>query len=178
MAHRFTWFTPTLGLRPPTLFLYYCWPISYKHRASKPTPRRKGDLHSSLDPPSPCISKHKTFLQSMHSTLTILALSSASISHRSSLSTKPLLKCPKKGPFLHILGFYLYITKRGLNMGKPMGWHPRPITLSQKTQKGPKKGGLASTISTTPCAPSLIGCRSPKNGQIWPSVPQNLVKGQ
>jgi hypothetical protein len=140
MTHRFTWFTPTLGLRPPTLLLYYCWPIGYKHRASKPTPRRTGDLRSSLDPPSPSSSKHKTFLQSMHSTLTILALSSASISHRSTLSTKPLLKCPKKGPFLHSLDFYLYITKRGLNMGKPMGRHPGPVTLSPKTQKGPKKG--------------------------------------
>jgi hypothetical protein len=165
MTHRFTWFTPTLGLCPLTLLHYYCWSIGYKHRASKPTSRRTGDLHSSLDPPSPCSSKHKTFLQSVHSALTILALSSASISHRSSLSTKPLLKCPQ-GPFLHSIEFYLYITKRGLNMGKPMGRHPGPVTLSPKTQKGPKKGGLASTISTSPCAPSLTSCRSPKNGQI------------
>ena len=153
MTHKFTWFTPTLGLRPPTLLLYYCWTIGYKHRASKPTPRRTGDLRSLLDPPSLSSSKHKTFLQSVHLALTILALSSASISHRSSLSTKPLLKCPQKSPFLHSLDFYLYITKRGLNMGKPMGRHPGPITLSPKTQKG----GLASMIFASPCAPSLTG---------------------
>ena len=162
MTHKSMWFTPTLGLRPPTLLLYYCRPIGYKHRASKPTLHRIGYLRSSLDPPSPSISKHKTFLQSVHSTVTILALSSASISHRSALSTKPLLKCPQKGLFLHSLDFYLYITKRGLNMGKPMGRHLGPVTLSLK----PQKGGLASTISTTPCAPYLTGCQSPNDGQI------------
>ena len=140
MAHRFTWFTPTLGLCPPTLLLYYFWPIDYNHRASKPTLCRTGDLRISLDLPSPSSSKHKTFLQSVHSALTILSLNSVSISHRLSLSTKPLLKCPKKGPLLHSLDFYLYITKRGLNMGKPMGRHLGRVTLSSKTQKGPKKG--------------------------------------
>jgi hypothetical protein len=140
MKHIFTWFTPTLGLRPPNLLFYYCWPIGYKHRASKPTLHRTGDLCSSLNPHSPSSSKPKTFLQSLHSTLPILALISASISHRSALITKPLLKCPKKCPFLHSLKFYLYITKRGLNMGKPMGRHPSPVTLSPKSHKGPKKG--------------------------------------
>ena len=47
----FTWFTPLLGLRPPTLLLYILWSIGYKHRDIKTlTPHRKKDLHSSLDP--------------------------------------------------------------------------------------------------------------------------------
>ena len=62
-------------------------------------------------------------------------------------------------------------------MVKPMGQHPIPVTYSKKPKKDPK-GGLASDISPSLCALSSTGCRSPKNGQLWPSVPQNLVNGQ
>ena len=54
---------------------------------------------------------------------------------------------------------------------------PIPFHYPQKPKKDSKRG-LASTISASRCAPSLTHCQSPKNGQIWPSVPQNLVKGQ
>jgi hypothetical protein len=35
-------------------------------------------------------------------------------------------------PFLHRLDIYLYITKVGLNMGKPMGRHPHTCYISPK----------------------------------------------
>jgi hypothetical protein len=44
-------------------------------------------------------------------------------------------------PFSLTSPIHLFIhTTVGLSMGKPMGRHPFPITLSPKTQKGPKKG--------------------------------------
>ena len=49
----FTWFTPTLGLCPPTLLLYCIQSICYKHKSIKTlTPHKTEDLHSSLDPSS------------------------------------------------------------------------------------------------------------------------------
>jgi hypothetical protein len=62
-------------------------------------------------------------------------------------------------------------------MGKPMGRHPFPITLTQNPKRDPKLG-LASLISASHCAPSLANCRNPKNSQIWPSILQNLIKVQ
>ena len=62
-------------------------------------------------------------------------------------------------------------------MGKPTGQHPLPITSTQNPKMDPKIG-LASLISALCCTPSLASCRGPKSGQIWPSILQNLVKGQ
>ena len=55
--------------------------------------------------------------------------------------------------------FILY--KIDLNMGKPMGRHPFPITLTQNPKRAPKVG-RDPMISASPGAPSLIGCRCPK----------------
>ena len=78
---------------------------------------------------------------------------------------------------LHFLDYLFIHTKVGLNVGRTHG----PTSISHyivpKPKKGPKRG-LASVISASHCALSLSGCRSPKNGRVWPSVPQNLVKGQ
>jgi hypothetical protein len=46
-------------------------------------------------------------------------------------------------------------------MGKPMGQHPFPITLTQNPKRAPKVG-RDPVISASPGAPSLIGCRCPK----------------
>jgi hypothetical protein len=42
-------------------------------------------------------------------------------------------------------------------MGKPMGQHPFPITLTQNPKRDPKVG-RDPMISTSPDAPSLTGC--------------------
>jgi len=62
-------------------------------------------------------------------------------------------------------------------MGKPIGQHPFPFTTTKNPKRDPKIG-LASLISTLCCAPSLASCHGTKNNQIWPSILQNLVKGQ
>ena len=59
----------------------------------------------------------------------------------------------------------IYAYKIGLGMGKPMGRHPYPITYSQNPKRDPKVGRDPLT-SASSGAPSLIGCQSPKNGQI------------
>ena len=60
----FTWFTPTLGLCPPTLILYCLQLISYKHKSIKTfTPHRIEYLRSSLDPSSLC---YNTKLSKIH----------------------------------------------------------------------------------------------------------------
>jgi hypothetical protein len=53
----------------------------------------------------------------------------------------------------------------GLNMGKPMGRRPFPITSTKNPKMDPKIG-LASLFSALRCAPSLASCRSPKSGQV------------
>ena len=49
-------------------------------------------------------------------------------------------------------------------MGKPMGQHPIPITLSQKPKKDPQVG-RDPVISASSCTPSLTSYQSPKIGQ-------------
>jgi hypothetical protein len=53
----------------------------------------------------------------------------------------------------------------GLNVGKPMGRHPFPVTSTQNPKMDPKIG-LASLFSASRCAPSLASCHSPKSGQV------------
>ena len=62
-------------------------------------------------------------------------------------------------------------------MGEPMGRHHFPIILSQNPKRG-LKVGRDPLIFASSSTPYLKGCQSPKNGQIWPSISQNLVKGQ
>jgi hypothetical protein len=76
---------------------------------------------------------------------------------------------------------YLFILYNiGLNMGKPMGRHPFPITLNQNPKMAPKVGrhpfpitltqnpkrapkvGRDPVISASPGAPYLTRCRCPK----------------
>jgi hypothetical protein len=46
-------------------------------------------------------------------------------------------------------------------MGKPMGRHPFPITLTENPKRVPK-AGQDPVIFASHGAPSLTGCRSPK----------------
>ena len=46
-------------------------------------------------------------------------------------------------------------------MGKPMGQHPFPITLTQNPKRA-LKVGRDPMISASAGAPSLIGCQCPK----------------
>ena len=62
-------------------------------------------------------------------------------------------------------------------MGKLTGRHPFPITLTQTLKRGSKVDRYP-VISASSCTLPLIRRRSPKNGQIWPSISHNLVKGQ
>jgi hypothetical protein len=75
-----------------------------------------------------------------YSLLRSLALSSASLTqyarstynyylHLAQLTT---LRSHRSNYFLHRLAFYLYITKSGLNMGKPMGRHSHTRYISPK----------------------------------------------
>ena len=55
----------------------------------------------------------------------------------------------------------IYTYKIGLNMGKPMGRHPIPVTYSQIPKRTQKKG-WDPTISASSCIPYSTSCRSPK----------------
>jgi hypothetical protein len=104
-------------------------------KASKPTLQRTGDLRTSLDPPS---LGYNT--KPLHSLLQLLALSSASLTqyarsiynHYLHLAQLTNLRSHRLNYFLHRLGFYLYITKSGLSMGKPMGQNPHTHYISPK----------------------------------------------
>ena len=112
---------------------------------------------------------HKAFYVFTHG----LALSSASLYRMNKTldHTDPFLALSLyhidtiQSPSTRCLDVYLYITKVGLNMGKPMGRHPFPITLSQNPKRGSKVGRDAMTSASSD-TPSSIGCQSPKNGQI------------
>jgi hypothetical protein len=117
------------------------------------------------------------FLAFQHTTFYIftqgLALSSASLyrMHKTLDHTDPFLALSLyhidtiQSSSTRCLDVYLYITKVGLNVGKPTGRHPFPITLSQNPKRDPKVG-RDPLISALSGAPSSTGCRSPKNGQI------------
>jgi hypothetical protein len=112
----FTWFTPLLGLRPPTLLLYILRSISYKHRAIKTlTLHRTEDLRSSLDPSSlryntkPSTVSHRDLhsalqvLHKMHKALiTQIQLLALSLHHIDISSTTSL----------YGLDIYIYIQNR------------------------------------------------------------------
>jgi hypothetical protein len=70
----FRWFTPLLGLRPPTLLLYCLRSTSYKHKAIKTLTLHKiEDLHNSLDPSSLCYSTKPPIVshRDLHSALQV-----------------------------------------------------------------------------------------------------------
>jgi hypothetical protein len=97
----------------------------------------------------------------------------STISHRYAFAHSNNLQLPPLTLPRHLFIHY----KIGLNMGKPMGWHPIPITYSKipkRTQKGVK---IPWSILFS-CTPSSTGCQIPKIGQTWPKISQNLVKGQ
>jgi hypothetical protein len=50
-------------------------------------------------------------------------------------------------------------------MGKPMGRHPFPVTLTQTLKRGPKVDQDPMISSLSHVLP-LIGRQSPQNGQI------------
>jgi hypothetical protein len=65
----------------------------------------------------------------------------------------------------------IYTYKIGLNMGKPMGQHPNPITLSQNP-----KVGRDLVISASFCAPPSTGFRSLKIGQHDQETPKTWLR--
>jgi hypothetical protein len=135
------WFTPTLGLHPPTLLLYCLHSISYKHKAFKTlTPHRTEDLRSSLDPSSLRYNTNPSTIcyKELHLALQV-AYSHAQSTYRLYLHLA----------YIHITWMhyfstpyiaypFIYTYQIGLHMSKPMGRHPNPVTYSQKPKKGPR----------------------------------------
>jgi hypothetical protein len=140
------WFTPTLGIRPPTLcLLYYLLSIFYMHRAIKSYfAYDRRSAHTPLDPPSPSRSKNKA----LHNLLQSLPLSLANLTHHAQSVYNYYLNLTLNITHLRPLlltspRFLIIYYKMGLNMGEPMGRNPHTCYISQ-IQKIPKKGAEIS----------------------------------
>jgi hypothetical protein len=132
----YTWFTPVWGYVHQLFFFFIIFfQSSYMHRATKPTPHRTGDLCAPRQ-----IHNTEPSYNHLHLALQVLntqyARSLLTIHTGLALSKIPYISCTNPTqislisqiPFIHHLATYLYITKGGLNMGKPMGRHPIPVT--------------------------------------------------
>jgi hypothetical protein len=76
-----------------------------------------------------------------------------------------LITSTKPSTLLTLPSYLFILYNIGLNMGKPMGRHPFPITLTQNPKRAPKVG-RDPVISASPGAPSLTGCRCPKRSNM------------
>jgi hypothetical protein len=72
-----------------------------------------------------------------------------------------LITSTKPSSLLTLPSYLFILYNIGLNMGKHMGLHPFPITLTQNSKRAAKVG-QDPVISASPGTPSLTGCRCPK----------------
>jgi hypothetical protein len=150
------WFTPVWGYVHQLFFFFISFfQSSYMHQATDPTPQRTGDLCAPRQILLPELdqgtkpytsSVHKALTKHLHLALPQVLTHSCITNHLHLALQVSHTVCTKHSQlfalsnlhrflhkadqnyFLHHLATYLYITKRGLNMGKPMGRHPIPIT--------------------------------------------------
>jgi hypothetical protein len=121
--------------------------ISHLHEQShtNPTPHRTGDLCTPRQILLPRVRlQHKSFYSISYSHLH-LALQVSHSMHRAYTTitctwnlAHRLFPTSPRCLFIHY--------KIGLNMGKPMGRHPFPITYSQQPKKRPKRGSRSCNL--------------------------------